>query len=157
MGSNAIEVGVIADTHGLLRPQALDALRGCAHIIHAGDIGRPDILLALEALAPVSAIRGNNDDAPWAAGLPDELRLTLGGANIYILHDRKTLAIDPRAEGIDLVIAGHSHRPLLEDRDGVLHLNPGAAGPRRFKLPITIARLRIQDGHIKAQHIDLLA
>ncbi|WP_188983419.1 metallophosphoesterase family protein [Pseudomonas matsuisoli] len=149
-------IGVIADTHGLLRPEAVDALRGSDHILHAGDIGDPEILRVLEAIAPVSAIRGNNDDAPWAAGLPDELRLELAGVSIYLLHDRKQLAIDPGQEGIDVVIAGHSHKPLLEYRDGVLHLNPGAAGRRRFKLPITVALMRVHHRQVEVEHIDLL-
>jgi putative phosphoesterase len=136
-----MRVGVLSDTHGLLRPQALDALRGSDHIVHAGDIGDPSILVALRALAPVTAVRGNNDRDAWAAAIPETALVTLAEVGIYVLHDLATLAIDPRAERIGVVIAGHSHKPAAVHRDGVLYLNPGSAGPRRFKLPIAVATL----------------
>lgn len=140
-----MKIGVISDTHGLLRPQALDALRGVALIIHAGDIGDRSILEALGRLAPVHAIRGNNDTGCWARGLPDTRVVEAGGRKLYVLHDRKALRLQPAPLECAAIIAGHSHKPLVEMRDGVLHLNPGSAGPRRFTLPITVARLEIGD------------
>lgn len=140
------KIGVISDTHGVVRPEALAALAGVDHIVHAGDIGGPDVLAALAAIAPVTAVRGNNDrDSP----LPDTELIELGGRHIYVLHDLHELDLDPRAAGIDVVIAGHSHKPMREVKDGVLYLNPGSAGPRRFKLPIALARLRLADLHVE--------
>jgi len=150
-------VGVISDTHGLLRPEALAALRGSAHILHAGDVGNAEVLAALRALAPVTAVRGNNDRGPWAEALPHDTVIDLGGASLFLLHDRAELDLDPRAAGLAAVICGHSHKPLAEERDGVLHFNPGSAGPRRFQLPITVGRLRIRDGRIQAEIIPLSA
>jgi putative phosphoesterase len=124
-----LTVGVISDTHGLVRPEALEALRGAAHILHAGDVGGPQVLEALQALAPVTAVRGNNDRGPWAEALPDTAVVELAGASIYLLHDRAELDLDPRAAGMAAVVCGHSHKPLQEERDGVLHFNPGSAGP----------------------------
>jgi hypothetical protein len=136
-------VGVISDTHGLVRPEALDALRGVALIVHAGDIGGPEVLARLREIAPVTAVRGNNDHGPWATDLPDTSVVDVDGRRLYVLHDLKTLGLDPVAAGFHAVIAGHSHRPLVEERRGVLFLNPGSAGPRRFTLPIALARLRV--------------
>lgn len=136
-------VGVISDTHGLLRPEALEALRGSDLIVHAGDVGSPDVLHALGAIAPVTAVRGNNDRGGWAAKLPLTEVLEVGGATLYVIHDVNELDLDPRAAGLSAVIAGHSHRPLAEERDGVLFFNPGSAGPRRFSLPISLGRLVI--------------
>ncbi|MDD1510309.1 metallophosphoesterase family protein [Pseudomonas sp. CNPSo 3701] len=150
-----MKIGLIADTHGLLRPQALTALEGVDHLIHAGDIGGPQILAELERIAPLSVVRGNNDGDAWADGIPEHLTLRFGAIILYVLHDLKQLAIDPKAEGIDVVIAGHSHKPLHEVRDGVLYLNPGSAGPRRFKLPIGVALLHIDDGGVRAELITL--
>src|SRR5688572_10972524 len=133
-----MKVGVISDTHGLVRPQALAALRGCAAIVHAGDIGQAEVLDTLRELAPVTAIRGNVDT--WASDLPDTAVVTLEGARCYVIHDVKKLALDPRVAGFACVISGHSHVPKAEKRDGVLYLNPGSAGPRRFKLPIPSRR-----------------
>jgi hypothetical protein len=141
-------VGVISDTHGLVRPQALAALAGVDAIIHAGDVGAPEVLEALRRIAPVTAVRGNNDRAPWADALPETAVLDVGAAHLYVLHDRQELAIDPAAEGVRAVISGHSHRPRIETRDGVLFVNPGSAGPRRFSLPIATARLRIEGGAV---------
>jgi putative phosphoesterase len=143
-------VGVIADTHGLLRPEALAALAGVDRIVHAGDIGKPEVLEALARIAPVTAVRGNNDTGPWARGLPDAATLALGKVSIYVLHDVKTLALDPAAEGHRVVVAGHSHMPRSEERDGVLWFNPGSAGPRRFRLPVTVGRLAIDGMHVAA-------
>ncbi|MEQ3626996.1 MAG: metallophosphoesterase family protein [Celeribacter sp.] len=137
-------VGVISDTHGLLRPEAVAALQGVDAILHGGDIGPEQILSDLERIAPVTAIRGNVDTAQWCAALPKTRVLTLAGVAIHMLHDLKTLRADPVAEGYGVVISGHSHKPLIERRDGVLYLNPGSAGRRRFRLPVTLARLDLR-------------
>ena len=144
-------IGVISDTHGLLRPEAVAALRGSAYILHAGDIGGPDILEALAAIAPVTAVRGNNDTDAWARHIPDTNVLHAGGVSLYVLHDAKSIAIDPAREGHRVVVAGHSHRPLVQQRDDVLFVNPGSAGPRRFSLPITVARIVVHDGDVHAE------
>lgn len=151
---NKMKVGVIADTHGLLRPQALDALHGVALIIHAGDIGDRSILEALEAIAPVHAVRGNNDTGCWARELPEARVVEAGGRKLYVLHDRKALRLRPAPADCAAIIAGHSHKPLVDLRDGVLHLNPGSAGPRRFTLPVTVARLVIGD-RLEAEIVEL--
>ena len=143
-----MRIGVISDTHGLLRPQAVDALRGSDHIVHAGDIGDASILAALRAIAPVTAVRGNNDRDAWAASIPDTARVTLAGVGVYVLHDLATLSIEPAAEDVRVVIAGHSHKPSAVQRNGVLYLNPGSAGPRRFTLPIAVATLDIEGGTV---------
>jgi putative phosphoesterase len=132
-------IGLISDTHGLMRPEALNALRGSELILHAGDVGKPEILDALRAIAPVVAVRGNVDTAPWAAELPE----TAEANGIFVIHDVHQLAIDPRAEGFRAVMSGHSHKPGVLERDGVLYINPGSAGPRRFRLPVTLARLDV--------------
>jgi uncharacterized protein len=136
-------VGVISDTHGLLRPEAVELLRGSEHIIHAGDIGAPEIIPALEKLAPVTAIRGNIDLMAWCRKFPETEVVELGGLHIYILHDVNAIDLNPKAAGFAAVISGHSHKPHQEMKDGVLYFNPGSAGPRRFKLPITVGRLEI--------------
>lgn len=141
-------LGVISDTHGLLRPEAVDVLRGSDVIVHAGDVGSSDVLRALEALAPVIAVRGNNDHGPWAEALPLTTDFALGHASIYVLHDLNELDLDPRAAGHSVVIAGHSHRPLSETRDGVLFFNPGSAGPRRFRLPISVGQIIIERSRV---------
>jgi putative phosphoesterase len=135
-------IGIISDTHGLLRPEAERGLTGVNHIIHAGDIGRPKIVEALRRIAPVTAIRGNVDRGEWAREYPDTKLLRLAGKSIYVLHDLKTLQADPGA-GIDVIISGHSHVPKIDTVGGVLYLNPGSAGRRRFKLPITLATLEV--------------
>jgi hypothetical protein len=150
-----ILVGVISDTHGLMRPEAIEALRGASMLLHAGDVGKPEVLGELGALAPVTAIRGNVDQGLWCASLPETTTVEVGGVRIHMLHDRKTLAIDPVAEGIGVVISGHTHQPLIEELEGVLYLNPGAAGPRRFSLPVTVALMRIEDGRAVAELVDL--
>ncbi|WP_036049302.1 metallophosphoesterase family protein [Bradyrhizobium sp. Tv2a-2] len=136
-----MRIGVISDTHGLLRPEAERRLAGVAHIIHAGDIGRPEIVDRLRLIAPVIAIRGNVDNATWANIYPDTDTVRLGDQTIHIVHDIHDLQLDPVSLGIGVVISGHSHRPLIETIDGVLYLNPGSAGPRRFSLPVTLATL----------------
>jgi putative phosphoesterase len=137
-------IGLISDTHGLLRPEAVRALSGVQHIIHAGDIGGPEILEQLRAIAPVDAVRGNNDKGAWAAHIPLYLALELEGVSIHVLHDLKEIDVDPRAAGFDVVVSGHSHKPMVAERDGVQFVNPGSAGPRRFRLPVTIARLDVK-------------
>jgi hypothetical protein len=149
-------IGVISDTHGLLRPEATAALAGVDHILHAGDIGGPEILTALAAIAPTTAVRGNNDRGPWARALPETAVVTLGGHDLYLLHDLQTLDLDPRAAGFAAVICGHSHQPKQELRDGVLTFNPGSAGPRRFHLPIALGRLRIDDAGLAAEVVTLV-
>lgn len=141
--SGSVRIGVISDTHGLLRPQAADALRGVDAILHAGDIGSAAILAALEAIAPVAAIRGNNDRAAWAEDIPDSRVVAYRGVRIYLLHDRNDLRRHPAPDGCEVIVTGHSHKPLVERRDDVLYVNPGSAGPRRFTLPVSVALLRL--------------
>ncbi len=150
-----MRIGLISDTHGLLRPEAVAALQGCAQIIHAGDIGKPQVLDGLRAIAPLEAIRGNIDTADWAQVLPERLDLRIGGLTLHVLHDLKQLDIDPLAAGVDVVIAGHSHKPKVERRDGVLYVNPGSAGPQRFSLPISLALLELNDGQAQVELISL--
>jgi putative phosphoesterase len=136
-------IGIISDTHGLLRPEAEHRLAGVDHIIHGGDIGRPEIIEALRRIAPVTAIRGNVDNGDWAVAYPETKLVRLAGRSIYILHDLKTLQVDPIVRGIDVVVSGHSHVPKSDTTDGVLYLNPGSAGRRRFRLPVTLATLEV--------------
>jgi uncharacterized protein len=138
-----LRVGLISDTHGLLRPQAADLLRGSNHIIHAGDVGNRSILQQLAALAPVTVVRGNNDMGAWADALPESALVQIGSVFVYVLHDLALLDIDPKAAGVHVVVSGHSHKPGIDARQGVLYVNPGSAGPRRFKLPIAVAELVI--------------
>jgi putative phosphoesterase len=148
-------IGIISDTHGLLRPEALALLRGSEHIIHAGDIGAPEIVPALERIAPVTAIRGNVDKATWARRFPETEVVELGGLHIYIIHDINALDLDPKAAGFAAVISGHSHQPKQELKDGVLYFNPGSAGPRRFKLPISVGRLEIENGRLSGSILEV--
>lgn len=148
-------VGVISDTHGLLRPQALDALLGSQYILHAGDIGTREIISTLETIAPVTAIRGNVDRERWTKQFKDTEVVELAGLDFYILHDLNALDLNPKSAGFAAVISGHSHRPRQEVRDGVLYFNPGSAGPRRFRLPITVGRLEIADGKLSSRIIEL--
>ncbi len=149
-------VGVISDTHGLLRPEALEALAGSGLIIHAGDVGGPEVLEALGRVAPVVAVRGNNDRGEWAEALPENEAFEVNAAHLYVQHDLKELDISPAAAGFRVVVSGHSHKPLAEERRGVLYLNPGSAGPRRFKLPVTLARLRLTGDRPAAEIVNLL-
>ena len=148
-------VGVISDTHGLLRPQALEALAGSQFIIHAGDIGNPDILPSLARLARVEAVRGNVDSDAWAQALPETTVVEVQGCLLYVLHDVKQLDLDPVAAGFAAVISGHSHSPLSEMRNGVLYFNPGSAGPKRFNLPISLGRLWLSSEGIRAEIVEL--
>jgi putative phosphoesterase len=150
-------VGVISDTHGLLRPEALKALEGVELIIHAGDIGDPRLVRQLERLAPVHAVRGNTDRGDWAASLPTTRVVEVGGVHLYVLHELFTLDLDPAAAGLAAVIYGHSHRPHLEHKNGVLFLNPGSAGPRRFTLPVTLARIKLQGNSLSPELVELKA
>ena len=148
-------VGVISDTHGLLRPEALELLRGSEHIIHAGDIGHAEIIPTLERIAPVTAIRGNIDQGPWARRFPETQVVELGGLHIYILHDLKALDLNPKVAGFAAIISGHSHQPKQEIKDGVLYFNPGSAGQRRFKLPVTLGRLEITNGRVQGKILEV--
>jgi len=153
--SETAVVGVIADTHGLLRPQALAALAGVDLIVHAGDIGSAAVLDELAAIAPVVAVRGNNDRDRWAAALPERVTTEIGGARLHVVHDLTTLRTDPAGLGVQVIISGHSHKPSVEHRSGVMLLNPGSAGPRRFTLPIAVARLSLGPGGARAQIVEL--
>ena len=148
-------IGVISDTHGLLRPQALEALRGVDLIVHAGDIGRLDILTQLGRIAQVHAVRGNMDNGPWAERLPHSEVAEAEEIRFFIVHDLNHLDLDPAAAGFRVVVTGHTHRPHVEERDGVLYLNPGSAGPRRFTLPTTVAKLHVRGGALEAEIIEL--
>ena len=148
-------VGLISDTHGLLRPEAVAFLRGSDFIVHAGDIGDPGVLTALEAVAPVTAVRGNNDKSPWAKAIAETEALEVGKAFIYVIHDLAELDLDPAAAGFQVVVSGHSHKPAVETREGVLYVNPGSAGPRRFTLPIAVAELDVCRGSVKARVSEL--
>ena len=148
-------MGVISDTHGLVREQALAALTNSDVIVHAGDIGSPDVLEQLQRIAPTRAVHGNNDRDAWGRKLPLTEEVTVGDRRIYLLHEIADLDVDPAAAGFAAVIYGHSHKPVIEWRDGVLYLNPGSAGPRRFKLPIAVARLTVSDRGLEPQLIAL--
>ncbi len=148
-------IGVISDTHGLLRPQAVAVLKGVELILHAGDIGGPEVLGALEKLAPVYAVRGNTDRGDWAWELPLTRVVEVGGAQIYLLHELYALDLDPAAAQFQAVIFGHSHRPHSERQGGVLYLNPGSAGPRRFTLPVSLALLRVAEASLQAELVEL--
>jgi uncharacterized protein len=149
-------VGVISDTHGLVREEALRALRGSDVILHAGDIGSPEVLSELQRIAPTHAVRGNNDRDEWGRSLPLTAVVELGTHLVYLLHDIADLDVDPAAAGFAAVIYGHSHKPRMEDREGVLYLNPGSAGPRRFTLPIAVARMQVSAGGLKAELVELV-
>jgi putative phosphoesterase len=148
-------VGIISDTHGLLRPEALAFLEGCDRIIHGGDIGKAEVLQRLGALAPVTAVRGNNDAGKWADEIAESELFEIDGTWFYAIHDLAELDIDPIAAGVQVVVSGHSHKPVVERRDRVLYVNPGSAGPRRFRLPIAVAELVIDGGKIEARIVEL--
>ena len=148
-------IGVISDTHGLVRPQAIEALAGADLVLHAGDIGNQEVLDTLNQIAPVIAVRGNNDKGEWAQSLPDWEVVEIGSVSIYMLHDLKQIDISPTADLFQVVVSGHSHKPVVEERRGVIYLNPGSAGPRRFTLPVCVANLHIVDDKVHADIIEL--
>ena len=150
-----LRVGLISDTHGLLRPEASAFLRGCNRIIHAGDIGAHNVLRELSAIAPITAVRGNNDRGSWAEVLPQTQLIRFGEVVVYVVHDLARLDVEPQAAGVSVVVSGHSHQPLIERRNGVLYVNPGSAGPRRFKLPIAVAELHIAGKAVTARIAEL--
>lgn len=150
-----MRVGLISDTHGLLRPEALAFLRGSDHIIHAGDITGPEILPPLAAIAPLTVVRGNNDRGAWAREIPETAILRLGQVAIYVIHDLKELPLDPVGEGMRVVVSGHSHKPLCSERGGVLYVNPGSAGRRRFTLPISVGELLVDGEDVKVRLVTL--
>ena len=151
-----MRIGLISDTHGLVRPEALQALAGVERIIHAGDVGGASVVDALRAIAPVDVVRGNNDKDPWGIKLPPWLALEFEGVGIHVLHDVNEMDVDPAAAGFRVVIAGHSHKPLVTERDAVLFVNPGSAGPRRFSLPVTVGYLTVTAGTAHAEIRPLL-
>lgn len=146
-----LRIGLVSDTHDLLRPEVLDFLRGSDHIVHAGDICGEAVLQALAALAPLTAVRGNNDRGAWAARLPEAETIELAGVRLHVVHDLKELALPV---GAHIVVSGHSHKPRVQERDGVLYVNPGSAGPRRFRLPISAGELRIAHGQVSARLVE---
>jgi uncharacterized protein len=148
-------IGVISDTHGLLRPAALEALRGSEHIIHAGDIGSPEIIPELRKIAPVTAIRGNVDVQMWAGEFQETEVVELSGKSFYVIHDVNAIDLNPKVAGFATVIGGHSHKPKQEVKDGVLYFNPGSAGPRRFKLPISVGRITVTERGLTAEIVVL--
>jgi putative phosphoesterase len=152
---DGITVGLIADTHGLLRKEALAALAGVERILHAGDIGGLEVIAGLERIAPVVAVRGNCDRGEWAGAYPETEVVAVGGVLIYLLHDLHRLDLDAGAAGFRAVVSGHSHQAASAERDGVLYINPGSAGPRRFKLPVSLALLRIDDGTLRVEWVRL--
>jgi uncharacterized protein len=150
-----VKIGLISDTHGLVRPEALAALEGSQLILHAGDVGRPEVLDALRAVAPVCAVRGNNDRGAWAQRLPERRTVRVANVLVHLVHDLSDLRIDPRRRGIALVVSGHSHRPVVRHEDGVVFANPGSAGPRRFSLPVSLARCEIVGRRVRVRLIQI--
>jgi len=148
-------LGVISDTHGLLRPEAVEVLRGSDRILHAGDVGAPEILEALAKIAPVTAVRGNVDTQPWTHALAETEVVDTGEFLIYILHDLGKLDLKPEAAGFRVVVYGHSHQPKIQEKNGVMYFNPGSAGPRRFRLPVSVGKLTIEGGKVRAELIEL--
>jgi putative phosphoesterase len=152
-----LRVGLVSDTHGLLRPEARAFLIGSDYIVHGGDVGDPKILEELAAVAPLIAVRGNNDAAPWAARLRRTELMRVGNVFVYVIHDLAELDIDPLAAGVRVVVSGHSHKPSVEERGGILYVNPGSCGPKRFKLPISVGEIVVSGSAVKARTVDLRA
>jgi uncharacterized protein len=150
-----MQIGVISDTHGLLRPEAIKQLARADHIIHAGDIGAPEVIEGLRKIAPTTAVRGNIDVGAWAKDYPYTELVVLGGRAFYVLHNLKEITFDPAASGFDVVVSGHSHQPKIETKNGVLYVNPGSAGPRRFKLPVAVATLAFSDRGILPRLLEI--
>jgi uncharacterized protein len=153
--NKGLRVGLVSDTHGLLRPEARAFLIGCDYIVHGGDVGDPKILEQLAAVAPLIAVRGNNDEGPWAARLPRTELMRVGNVFVYVIHNLAELDVDPRAAGVRVVVSGHSHKPSVEERDGILYVNPGSCGPKRFKLPISVGEMVVSGSAVDARIIDL--
>jgi len=152
---NTLRVALLSDTHGLMRAEARAFTVGCDYIIHGGDIGSAQILDELAAIAPLIAVRGNNDTQGWAAHLPETEMIRVGGAFVYVIHDLSQLDIEPHAAGVQVIVSGHSHKPLVERRDGILYVNPGSCGPRRFKLPISVGELMVAGTQVSARTVEL--
>jgi putative phosphoesterase len=150
-----LRVGIVSDTHGLLRAEARAFLTGCDYIIHGGDVGDAAVLDELEALAPLTAVRGNNDNQPWAKNLRETELIRVGGVFVYVIHDLSQFDIDPGSLGVRAVISGHSHKPLIEERAGILYVNPGSCGPKRFKLPISVGELMVEGTNVRARIAEL--
>lgn len=155
MSKKTSTIGVISDTHGLLRPEAVEALRGSDAIVHAGDVGDPGIISELERIAPLTVVRGNIDTAAWTQKLPETNVLDMGSISLYVLHNVQDLDLDPAASGFAAVIFGHSHQPLIEWRKHVLFFNPGSAGPRRFRLPVSLGKIILNNGKLEPELIEL--
>jgi uncharacterized protein len=154
--NNALRVGLISDTHGLLRPEARAFAGSCDYIIHGGDIGSAAILDELSALAPLTAVKGNNDRQAWAARLPETEMIRVGGVFIYVIHDIAQLDIEPHAAGAQVIVSGHSHKPGIGLRDGILYVNPGSCGPRRFNLPLSVGEIRVEGTKVRARTLELV-
>jgi putative phosphoesterase len=152
----ALRVGIVSDTHGLLRAEAKIFAGTCDYIIHGGDIGSQSILDELAALAPLIAVKGNNDRQPWAAHLPESEMMRVGGVFVYVIHDISQLDIEPRAAGVQVIVSGHSHKPLIEQRDGILYVNPGSCGPRRFTLPISLGEMIVEGTKVRVRTVELI-
>jgi len=157
MTTTPIRIGLISDTHGLVREEAVAVLKGCQHILHAGDIDTPEVIARLRQIAPLTVVRGNNDRGSWARDIPVYEVVEFGAVSVYLRHDEGELDIDPKAAGFQVMMFGHSHRPSIERREGVLFVNPGSAGPRRFKLPIAVGELLIRGDQVEARIIELAA
>jgi putative phosphoesterase len=153
---NALRVGLISDTHGLLRPEARAFAGSCDYIIHGGDIGSAAILDELSAMAPLIAVKGNNDRQPWAAHLPQTEMIRIGGVFIYVIHDLSELDIEPHAAGAQVIVSGHSHKPSIEMRNGILYVNPGSCGPQRFSLPLSVGEIRVEGTKVRARTVELV-
>jgi putative phosphoesterase len=154
---NPLRVGLISDTHGLLRPEARAFAGSCDYIIHGGDIGSAAILDELSALAPLIAVKGNNDRQAWAAHLPETEMIRVGGVFIYVIHDISQLDIEPHAAGAQVIVSGHSHKPSIRLRDGILYINPGSCGPRRFNLPLSVGEIRVEGTKVRARTVEFIA
>ena len=154
-GGKALRVGLISDTHGLFRPEAKQFASGCDYLIHGGDNCAPDILEQLAAFAPLTAVKGNNDAQAWAAHLRETEMIRIGGIFVYVIHDVSLLDIEPRVAGVRVIVSGHFHKPSVQDREGVLYVNPGSCGPRRFKLPISVGELLVEGSDVRARTIEL--
>jgi uncharacterized protein len=152
---NSLRVGLLSDTHGMLRPEARAFAVGCDYIIHGGDIGSAAILEQLAAIAPLIAVKGNNDTQAWAAHLPSTEMIRVAGVFVYIIHDISQLDIEPQAAGVQVIVSGHSHKPLIEQRQGILYINPGSCGPRRFKLPISVGEMIVSGTKVRARTVEL--